>query len=147
MKKQSSFGIIVTILVFLVIGAFWWSIGQVNPNVQANNTASTPIVVTAAKIESDYTNNEISADDQYKGQYIQVSGFLSSISKGITGSPYIVIGTNSQDVGSIECSFSDSDDAALATLSAGNPITVEGIGNGYVMINDCSIVSGSTTMQ
>ena len=149
MKKQSSFSIIVTILIVLVIDAFWWEVLQVNPSTQANNTAATPIIVTAAKIKNDYTSNEISADSQYKGQFVEVSGFIQSINKSVWGSPYIVLADSPQGWGDVQCSFGQSDETTLAALSAGNPITVEGTGNGYavgeVLIDSCSIVPNASS--
>jgi hypothetical protein len=109
-------------------------------------------VVSQYQLINDYAKNEISADNEYQNHYLQISGIVQSISKDLFNNPYIVLASNPDAVGrGIQCSFDQGQESELATLQSGQPITVEGVGNGYtlgaVMVKSCSIVQGSSTSQ
>ena len=63
--------------------------GGDNNNQPANNTVETatldepPIVVSAREIASDYDDNEVAADQKYKGKILEVSGIVASIDSSV----------------------------------------------------------------
>lgn len=110
------------------------------------NQSSAPIIVSQSQLINDYANNEISADNEYQNHYLQIAGVVQSISKDLFGNPYIVLASTANDIGNgVQCAFSQNQESELASLQTGQPITVEGIGNGYtlgaVMVKNCSIVT------
>lgn len=106
---------------------------------------STPITVSAAQIIGDYANNQVAADDKYKNQLLEISGIVQSINTGLIDNPYIVVAPNMQTYNAIECEFSPDHEQSFAALNAGQNVTVEGIGDGYiissVMVNNCLLVT------
>jgi hypothetical protein len=97
-----------------------------------------PVEVSATRLASDYKENEVNADELYRGKVLRVSGVVDSIKKGITDKPYVVIKTDNQFMG-VHANFDDS--AGLSGLAAGKQITVRCIGNNVVMgspmLKDC----------
>lgn len=63
--------------------------GGDNNDQPANNTVETatldepPIVVSAREIASDYDDNEVAADQKYKGKILEVSGIVASIDSSV----------------------------------------------------------------
>ena len=63
--------------------------GGDNNNQPANNTVETAtldeprIVVSAREIASDYDDNEVAADQKYKGKILEVSGIVASIDSSV----------------------------------------------------------------
>lgn len=108
-------------------------------------------MISASQLISEYTNNEVAADQKYQNYNLEISGVVQSISKNLFNDPYIVIAPNTQTFNGIQCSFNQDQEGGLATLNTGQNITVEGIGNGYmlnsVMVNNCSIVQNNSVSQ
>lgn len=104
--------------------------------------ATAAIKVDAKKLNADYEANEVSADNQYKGEIIEVSGTIKDIGKDILDNPYVSF-ENGNNIFGVQCMFDKSDATALASLSKAQKITLTGkvsgkLGN--VIINDCKIV-------
>lgn len=63
--------------------------GGDNNDQPANNTVETAtldeplIVVSAREIASDYDDNEVAADQKYKGKILEVSGIVASIDSSV----------------------------------------------------------------
>jgi hypothetical protein len=113
-----------------------------NQNSSAPASEPAPIVVTATKLMADYNANEVAADAQYKGRIVDVSGTINSIGKDILDAPYVALSTN-EYYSVVQCMFSKSDQAQLASLSKDTRITLRGrvsgkLGN--IIVRDCSIV-------
>ena len=112
------------------------------PNTQA------VIAVSAYQLAGDYHANEVSADNKYKNNLLEISGTIDSIGKDILGYPFITLsnGSDSISLNDVECSFdqTDSNNSALSSLSKGQKITLEGTGSGMtltqVMVKNCSVV-------
>jgi hypothetical protein len=139
------------IVFFICAGAFWYFVSSAfnaaNPQADPN---STPIVVTTAQITEAYADNQVSADQTYKGNLIEVSGAVSSIGKDLFNNPYVTLAsTNPSDAYQVQCSFDQSQEDALANLVKGENITLEGTGNGLAIVNveltHCSIVPNASS--
>lgn len=78
--------IIVLIALVVIIGMMS---GGDNNDQPANNTVETAtldeplIVVSAREIASDYDDNEVAADQKYKGKILEVSGIVASIDSSV----------------------------------------------------------------
>lgn len=104
---------------------------------------STAISVTIPKLIKDYEENEVSADNTYKGKKIKVSGIVETIAKDIMDDSFVTIGAGGDEFSltSIQCYFEKEGD--LASLKKGDSLTVEGKGDGKVMniiLRECSII-------
>jgi len=155
--KLSLSGMLKTIVVLvLVIGAGSLSVSSQSPSsiAAAPSTASNassnpatasqpPIKVSASALSQAYDSNEVAADAKYKGNVVDVSGTIDTIGKDILGTPYVSLKTSEYSIIGVQCMFSQSDEAALAALSSGQTITLEGTVSGKtieVIVDGCSIV-------
>jgi hypothetical protein len=145
MDKKSIQNFFLALLIFggglLVVNFIFFA----NQSTPPSNSTAAPIVVSAAQLTSEYASNEVAADSKYKNQYLQISGNVDSVNTDLFGNPYVVITTGSQLFNEIQCSFSQDQESSLTLLQKGDPIVVDGIGNGYVitdvMVKNCSVVS------
>ncbi|WP_319783691.1 OB-fold protein [Oceanisphaera sp. IT1-181] len=81
--------------------------------------------VRIGDILSAYENNEIGADNRYKGEVIQLTGIISSIKKDIMNNLYVTLGTGQQfQIPEIQAFFDDSMSYQLGRLDTGNRLTV-----------------------
>jgi hypothetical protein len=106
----------------------------------------TAMTVTVTKLASDYQANEVSADAKYKGQLLNVTGTVSSISKDFLDDPYVLLSSGSDNIVSdVQCSFSQSDNSKLASLSKGQQVTLQGTDNGMTLntveLQSCLIIT------
>lgn len=83
------------------------------------------IKINASKILSDYRNNEVQADNVYKGKYVEVTGWVGEIKKDLFGSLYITVGTGAEfEIPQVQAFFDDSMNNKLATLNKGARVTI-----------------------
>ncbi len=90
-----------------------------------------------------YENNEIAADQRFKGQRVPVYGVINSFGVDILGYPFVVIDRAENSIVGVQCTFGKSDAAALATLQKGQIIAVIGTHNGKlfnVQLGGCSLI-------
>lgn len=74
---------------------------------------------------SDYKNNEIGADNKYKGKHVQVTGVVGDIKKDILDNLYLTLGTGAQfEIPEVQAFFDDSMNNKLGSLSKGQKLTV-----------------------
>lgn len=100
------------------------------------------IFMTAKQLYKEYDENEINADDNYKDEYIKVSGVIYSIGVDVMGNNYITLKTSNS--GKVQCFFDD--DYALYELNElkkNKKITLTGKVEGKslmnVLVEDCEI--------
>ena len=92
------------------------------------------IEITARELYEAYKNNEIAADQKYKGNFLKVTGVVDSIGRDILGDPYVVLtGGGEYEVWGVQCIFSNAYESWLATLSVGQSIRVTGKCKGYLI--------------
>ena len=97
------------------------------------------VTVSARKLYKEYNDNEIAADEKYKGQIIQVSGIIRDIGNVIMDNAYVTL-IGDQYFGDIQCYFNEK--SIVAGLSKGKRITVIGSCSGLMMnvqINNCIV--------
>jgi len=101
------------------------------------------IQVNINEILSAYKNNEIGADNKYKGKLIQVTGKISSIKKDILDNLYVTLGTGAVlEIPQIQAFFDDSMNNQLGQLCKGHRLTIVGRVDGLmfnVLTRDCII--------
>lgn len=113
--------------------------------VVCTRTFSIPIeynVVSSKKLNQDYQENEIAADNKYLNNYIEVSGKIVSVRKGLFN--YIVgLDADGYGIYTIDCQFKEDQVDSLASLKTGQYITIVGICKGKnlagVTVENCKI--------
>lgn len=117
----------------------------------SSGSASSPAKAPAAQIMqvnirdilSAYENNEIGADNKYKGNLIQVTGVIGSVKKDILDNLYVTLGTGARfEIPTIQAFFDDSMNEQLGQLRKGSRLTVVCRVNGLMMnvlAEDCVI--------
>ncbi len=101
------------------------------------------ISVGIGDILSSYENNEIAADNKFKGKLVRVAGIISNVKKDILGSLYVTLGTGAQfQIPEVQAFFGDSQSGQLGQLRKGQTLTVVCRVDGLMMnvlAKDCTI--------
>jgi hypothetical protein len=102
---------------------------------------ATPVPIT--KLLAEYKDNEVRADQEFKGRVVRVTGQVHSIKKSLTGM-YLTVGTGKPiEIPQVQCDLNDENKSAAASLSKGQTVTVEGRVSGLMMnvfLKDCDVV-------
>ena len=96
------------------------------------------ITIDARRLYSDYQENEVAADEEYKGQQVLVLGTVETIGKEIMGGSYVTLETG--EFGSVQCMFHNDSKAQLANLRKGQQVRIQGTVSGLLMnvhMKDC----------
>ncbi|WP_108651336.1 OB-fold protein [Dongshaea marina] len=98
---------------------------------------------SAAQIWSDYHNNEVAADQQYKGRVVEITGRVGEISKDFTGNANISFQTQNM-FESVHCTLDVSQRSAAAGIRKHSTQTLKCLGKGMVigspMFDHCIII-------
>ena len=104
------------------------------------------IEITASELYNAFRENEIRAEQNYKGKHLKVTGEIIEISSGGTfQSPCIVLDVESNVLfGNVQCNFPDKEEAKkIAQISKGQTVSILGIcddlGEFNLNINGCRI--------
>ena len=104
--------------------------------------AQEPIKITPKQLADEYDENEIAADQKYKGKILEMSGEIDDFGKGIFDAPYIKL--EAGFLSWVYCYLSKSYEPQLAQLSKGQRVTVQGVCDGigfaYPELKDCILV-------
>lgn len=115
------------------IGASSEAARETAPQSQASEPAAVAevdaIAVDAATLHQAYAENEVAADQQYKGKPLTVSGHISDITSDVTDDP--VVSLRVGDFESVHATGLPKDVAA--SLKKGQSITVNCVGGGEVI--------------
>ncbi len=131
---------LLSIFLFIIIG--FGSLDEFenldqNPKVTSDSNPS--VTISASKLYKEYNENEIAADEKYKGKIIEVTGVIRDIGNDIMDNAYITLVGN-EYFGDIQCYFNEK--SVVAKLSKGKRITVIGSCSGLminVQINNCIV--------
>jgi len=112
---------------------------QAQAEVAQGEAAPAALEVTAEQLFADYEANEVSADNQYKGKTLAVSGKVAGINKDFSDEIYVELAANPFQ--SIQARGIPQD--AAAALKKGQSVTVECVGDGLMMtlpmLKNCSL--------
>ena len=86
-------------------------------------------LISAEQLFEDYEENEIAADNRYKGRLFRIEGEVSKIGKDITDQPYIVLNTYNC-IFKVQCFLSHTSVEKAGRLVPGDPATLVGTING-----------------
>ena len=131
---------LLSIFLFIIIG--FGSLDEFenldqSPKVTSDSNPS--VRISASKLYKEYNENEIAADEKYKGKIIEVTGVIRDIGNDIMDNAYITLVGN-EYFGDIQCYFNEK--SVVAKLSKGKRVTVIGSCFGLminVQINNCIV--------
>lgn len=142
-------GVVFVVLVIIAIFTGGESKNSTSNSVTSTSPTQEPvedpaIEVTANQLLKAYKNNEVAANQQYKGKVLLVSGVVDSIQAGLNDKPYISLKAGGEfEFNTPQARLIDSDEAKAATLSKGQKILLKCIGDSEVagtpMLKDCVI--------
>lgn len=144
-NKQTSpvaMGCLIIIIFFVIIAMLPKSSARVEDEkkivTQKAKAKANPINVTAPQLVQEYKDNEVRADNKYKGKWLKVSGTVSKIGKDILNKPFITISSGEKyGISSVQCYFKNTD---LSQLNIGDGVSVTGKCEGKMMnilLRDC----------
>ena len=122
------------------------STGDNDADTEKEESAEEAIKVTAQELLEAYDENGVAADKQYKGKELQVTGTVGSIGTDIIDDAYITLENEEEEyaVISVQCYFEKSEEESIASLKAGDKVTVTGVCEGNtlnVVLKKCQVVS------
>lgn len=140
--------LIIGVILSILVLAFLSDINSNNGEKPSQlSTAQTPpesaeVMVDASTLTSEYNSNEIAADQKYKGKLVEVTGRVDSISKDITGAPYVSLREEYSFEG-VQCMFERENEGILVNLAKGDFVTlrgqVAGFSIGQVVLRGCAL--------
>lgn len=114
-------------------------IKQVNP--ESQYIPKVDIEITAPELYRAYEANEVSADEQYKGKKMAITGVVGNIGKDILDNPYLSLKVDYFQ--SVNCYFSDKNNKIISRISKGQKVTIVGECAGLtltdVVVQDCEL--------
>lgn len=119
---------------FVLVGVLGSKSRSDAPSSAASAAVAAPIDVSAASLYQAYEQNEVAADEQYKGKILRVAGKVTSIDKTI-GDTIVVHISSGQMFRSVMAYPEDSEVSKAAALVKGGPVSVVCVGGGKVMIS------------
>ncbi|MDD2903335.1 MAG: hypothetical protein PHU44_12965 [Syntrophales bacterium] len=128
--------IILSIFILLAIGSI-----DTDKDRKKVELQSPSYIISAHELYKHYKNNEVAADEKFKGRVVVVSGRIRNIGKDIMDQPYIVIGGQGFLDG-VQCTFTKDQKYLVAQLSKGQYVKVKGEVSGKmgnVLVNKCTM--------
>jgi len=131
-------------------------LAKLKQRVDKQLSAGDVVPTSAARMYNEYSANEVSADAKYKGKWVQVKGRVDSVSKDITGDPYVALAADEYGTAQVHAALYDvqikstkgpTACSALdkaAALKKGQSVIVEGLARGATLgiprLEQCLIV-------
>lgn len=108
-----------------------------------------PIVasVTAADLTKEFKDNEVAANNKYKGKVVEVTGKVKRVTD-TGGFSDITVELDGANFTSVECNFDDSLRSSVANLTVGSTVTIRGRCDGLsfnLSLDDCIVMPGGPT--
>jgi len=94
------------------------------------------VKVSSIQLFSDYEDNQVAADQKYKGKWIEVNGSILEIGKDmLTDEPNVKLSSGKNDMGfsGVTCTFRSEHSSDLAQMSKGQFVTLRGKCDGAVI--------------
>lgn len=81
--------------------------------------------VTAVQLYKEFDDNQIAAKKEYGGQRYRITGTIDDIGRDILDTTYVTLKTG-DPMWSVQCMFSRDEEDAVAAVSKGDQVTIEG---------------------
>jgi len=102
------------------------------------------IIATSAEIAKEYSENEVAADEKYKGKIIEISGKITGVDNGILDNEFIVkLSDGEYDFSGPWCYMKPSEKEKVIDLKKEQQVTLIGKGDsatiGSPILKDCVV--------
>lgn len=103
-----------------------------------------PVAVTAAQLLSAYAADELSADEQYRGRLLAVSGHVTGLGRELNDAAFVTLdpaGEQTAGMG-VQCLFTGARAHSVMRLKKGQRVTLVGRCDGKfgnVMLRECAL--------
>lgn len=107
---------------------------------EAKEAIANAIHVNAEEMKHAYEENEVNADNIYKGKLVQVNGVVVSIGNDMADHAYVVLAGSADEATGVQATIKDK--GIVASLRKGMELTVLGECTGKVMnvhMEDCVV--------
>lgn len=127
---------------FLLLIAVVLGCSNATKTTTANVTpAGPPIVVTTTQLAQKYKENELAADNEYRGKPLEVTGKVKEIKEILSS---ISVDLEAPNYMTVSCSFPSERREQAAALKAKQAATLVGVGDGLfastiIQIDDCRV--------
>jgi transcription elongation factor Elf1 len=141
--------IAISVLVGLTLFIFSQRTPPTAPGASTSETELTPnatevIEITAEELLQAYQTNKKTAEAEYKGKTLQVTGVISSSGKNVVGTYFVKLAGERVEAWLVQCMFDKEHEPELAQLTKGQRITVRGTCADFlppdVTMKDCVLV-------
>jgi len=137
------------IILFALMSILGLTACATDAEVQQDISEAAAIVVSAEDLHEGYEGNRIAADARFKDKIVSVTGIVVSVDEDWTGNAYVQLGYHVEIMEylreyGVQCFFADSNRQMLATLGAGDQVTLKGVVKDYVFeveVRGCTVES------
>jgi cold shock CspA family protein len=109
------------------------STSNAQANIQPQSGAT--IEISPEDLYEAYENNEVKADNTYKGKNIRMVGIVDDIGKDMFNQPYVKFSVDSYGFNDIQVYFKNSELSKLGELNKGQKISVVGVCDGKSILS------------
>ncbi len=129
-NKDALKGFIVLIVLVVLINRGCHCVNNNSNDTDSKKSAITVPLLSAVQINKYYHDNEVLADQKFKGQRIKVTGVVTSIAKNAFDDIYVTLSSGEflQEV-----HFTNLPESVAAALKKGENVTIEGECQGLFM--------------
>lgn len=100
------------------------------------------ITIKAPQLFTEYNDNEVKADKEYKGKVLQVIGTIDGFGTALVGDQIYITLTTEEMFGTVQCCFGDDYKARISQMTKGQYVTIVGKCKGKfinVLLEHCRI--------
>ncbi len=121
--------------IFIVLSVLFSIIGVSSLNAQQ---------MSAIDLKNHYANNEVRADQYFKGRRVEVKGKINKIRKDFLNNIVVELDTNTSGFQDVRCYMKKESAQEAANKNQGTMVGITGIGGGMIIgspiINDCEFM-------
>lgn len=134
----------VTVLAVAALLVSGCNIPKSKEEIQKDKNAVPEFTIKAKEILKAYEENEVGADQKYKGKIVQISGVVDTVGKGMFDSSFVTVGSGKPyEFRLIQCGIEKSEESVVANMKPKQKITIKGRVTGLfgnIGIDDCVVV-------
>jgi hypothetical protein len=119
------------------------AVEQARADAEADRRART-VVIAATQLLQEFRDDPATADQKYRGKYLELTGVVERAGRGRDGVPFVILHAGDESAKpTVECFFDFADDGRVSRLAKGETITLRGEYEGQVtnpQVRGCVLV-------
>ena len=121
--------ILLALFLLILIVAGWYGYNKLYGKVEPLHNTQSDFTITANELLMAFEKDSASANKQYLGKIITITGSVKSVEKD-TDAATVVLGKE-DGMSSVRCSMDSSQVGAVSNLQAGSSVTIKGACTGF----------------